>query len=585
MTLLAPNGKPSNLTPEQYRIVRTHEFISWFGDWEKAYETGNYDNVSKVIDEETKEPLVVYHGTDRDFNVFDKNRAGELETIEGVDRKIGIYFSNKRSIARFYTKNKGKILEVFLCIKTPLKTDKDKLSTFQIRFFKESGDDGIIWNRGSGIYINNKKIPLEKGEKAEIEYIVFEPEQIKLADGTNTTFDKNNPDIRYDYGGVATKIKMPSFIAPNGNRSNLFRITAEGEDGRWVYLYDIVRTPEFKNWFGDWEEAYRTKDYDGVSKIIDENGEPLICYHTTNADFWEFSDSYIGSKTDAGFYGKGFYFTEGSPDSHYGQREIPCFLNIRNPFIHISTYRTYQLNTDELKSKGHDGVLVFPNYLDADNIDLSNGLGYKANRVDEIVAYYSEDIKLADATNTKFDKYDSDIRYSKGGMITEEEKKEIYKKWKDLVNMSASELKKFMDSEEGKVAGLSKKEADKLGIDYGRESAKWILKMKDTPVKDWTPNMWRWAKKQISFNSRMRGNKGKLYDEKGRKTRKHLSLLIWGHNPEKYENGGILSQILEANEVEGIIGRKLNLWNDNIVFIEGKKYKKMYLKPFYERVI
>lgn len=34
--LLAPNGKPSNLTPEQYRQVRTPEFKNWFGDWEKV---------------------------------------------------------------------------------------------------------------------------------------------------------------------------------------------------------------------------------------------------------------------------------------------------------------------------------------------------------------------------------------------------------------------------------------------------------------------------------------------------------------------------------------------------------------------
>ena len=35
----------------------------------------------------------------------------------------------------------------------------------------------------------------------------------------------------------------------------------------------------------------------------------------------------------------------------------------------------------------------------------------------------------------------------------------------------------------------------------------------------------------------MSGNKGGLYDDKGNKTRKHTSLLIWGHNPEKYEQG------------------------------------------------
>ena len=33
--LLAPNGKPSNLTPEQYKLVRTPAFKAWFGDWEK----------------------------------------------------------------------------------------------------------------------------------------------------------------------------------------------------------------------------------------------------------------------------------------------------------------------------------------------------------------------------------------------------------------------------------------------------------------------------------------------------------------------------------------------------------------------
>jgi hypothetical protein len=72
-----------------------------------------------------------------------------------------------------------------------------------------------------------------------------------------------------------------------------------------------------------------------------------------------------------------------------------------------------------------------------------------------------------------------------------------------------------------------------LGIDYGRESARWILRMKDTPYSEWTPNMWRWAKKQISFISRMSGNKGKLFDENGKRTRKYLSLLVWGNNPLK----------------------------------------------------
>jgi hypothetical protein len=51
--------------------------------------------------------------------------------------------------------------------------------------------------------------------------------------------------------------------------------------------------------------------------------------------------------------------------------------------------------------------------------------------------------------------------------------------------------------------------------------------------KDWSVQMFDWANRQISFISRMKGGKGSLYDDNGNKTRKHLALLIWGHNPDK----------------------------------------------------
>lgn len=127
--------------------------------------------------------------------------------------------------------------------------------------------------------------------------------------------------------------------------------------------------------------------------------------------------------------------------------------------------------------------------------------------------------------------WDIETEFADGGEV--KDKEATYKKWKTLVNMSKSELKKFYDSPEGKVAGLTSQESNELGISNGRQSARWIMKMKDTAHKDWTPEMWRWAKKQISFISRMKGNKGPLYDEKKKKTRKHTSLLIWGHNPNK----------------------------------------------------
>ena len=140
--------------------------------------------------------------------------------------------------------------------------------------------------------------------------------------------------------------------------------------------------------------------------------------------------------------------------------------------------------------------------------------------------------------------YDVDpIGYKDGGEV--DDKKKTYAKWKSLVNMSYGEIKKFYDSKEGKEAGLSSSEANKQGISSGRESARMLMKMKTTPKDKWTDEMWKWANKQISFISRMSGMQGELYDEKGNKTRKHTSLLIWGHNPKKntsmkYDKGGVL---------------------------------------------
>ena len=55
-------------------------------------------------------------------------------------------------------------------------------------------------------------------------------------------------------------------LAPNDRPSNLPE-----------RLYAQVRTKEFKDWFGDWQN-----DPKNASKVVDENGEPRIVYHGSN---------------------------------------------------------------------------------------------------------------------------------------------------------------------------------------------------------------------------------------------------------------------------------------------------------------
>ena len=118
-----------------------------------------------------------------------------------------------------------------------------------------------------------------------------------------------------------------------------------------------------------------------------------------------------------------------------------------------------------------------------------------------------------------------------------------WKSWRKLINMSLKELKDFYDSTDGKDAGMKQSDANKAGIDSGRESARWLMKMipKGGSYKqaeeNWTPTMWKWCRKQISFNSRMRGMRkrmvGNPFERDGEMTRWLKSLLIWGHDPRK----------------------------------------------------
>ena len=177
-------------------------------------------------------------------------------------------------------------------------------------------------------------------------------------------------------------------------------------------------------------------------------------------------------------------------------------------------------------------------------------------------------------------------KFENGGKVTLKDKKKIFDKWRKLVNMTHTELRRYYHSNEGKKSGLSKEEADEQGISSGRESAEWILKMKKTNWKNWSNEMWKWANKQISFISRMRGNKGDLYDEKGKKTRKLMSLLIWGHNPKKYkepvfDNGGqVENQEIEKQEFKNYIDYDNYYIENHPDLIEDAKSKLNILRKY-----
>lgn len=133
--------------------------------------------------------------------------------------------------------------------------------------------------------------------------------------------------------------------APNGQPTKL-------TERQWVQ----VRTENFKRWFGDWKN-----DPINASKVLDENGEPRIVYHGTDNDFTAFSLKKIGSATDEGQLGRGFYFSTDPRIIGIGQNTVgmPVFLNVRDPVqVTMPDFKTDKRSLLPQGVGNHDGVIL-----------------------------------------------------------------------------------------------------------------------------------------------------------------------------------------------------------------------------------
>jgi len=154
-------------------VTKTENFKNWFGD-------------SKVVDEDGK-PIVVFHGSDNIFNVFEQK--GEFGFPEAS------YFTSSKKLAKQYGKQ---LSDVFLSIKNPHIIDvggssfNDKYVELLsgMNYAKENDFDGLIIKNINDSYLQNK-------DKAVSDvYVIFKPNQVKLADGTNIEFSESE-DIRF----------------------------------------------------------------------------------------------------------------------------------------------------------------------------------------------------------------------------------------------------------------------------------------------------------------------------------------------------------------------------------------------------
>ncbi len=176
--------------------TQSQQFLRWFGDW-----LNHPKDASKVVNDDGS-PKVVYHGTNSEFWTFDIGKSGKNfgDVSEGL-----FFFTNKKNgyqdSASDYAKraaSKGgneRIIECYLDIKKPLHIYSDGYYTPTSYFDSNAKAIYGEYLRGNydGIIIENS----DKSIDDSVIYMLDDPSQIKSATDNIGTFDRNNPDIRY----------------------------------------------------------------------------------------------------------------------------------------------------------------------------------------------------------------------------------------------------------------------------------------------------------------------------------------------------------------------------------------------------
>ena len=276
--------------------------------------------------------------------------------------------------------------------------------------------------------------------------------------------------------------------APNGKPTKL-------NERQWIQ----VRTQTFKSWFGDWEKAARieklhnSKPIKNSSKVVDENGEPMVVYHGTLANgLRKFSTDFIGSRYS--YDEKGFFFISNRRIANdYSISEfnasrrgevIDAYVSLRNPLVVNSEWcKKNGLGSNVFKD--NDVIEFWDNYqsLMIEESERNDGVIITDGDTSMVVAFDPNQIKSATENNGNFSTLDDDIRYRSDFVnpnIDEEKLREGYGSYtngelsfiNDPVakmlgknNRSEGDQKAFAERERQRMISRISELADRLHLD------------------------------------------------------------------------------------------------------------------------
>lgn len=383
----APNGKPTNLTERQWLQVRTRAFKEWFGDWEKAARIEKLKHSESIVvsGEEYKGQYELNSKSAEEYII---NSLRGSYTNKDTDNVINITRAS-RKVAHHDAEN--------------------DIHLRSIAYIPQMIENAIFIDEQSN----------EKGSKFDTYRYYVVGLKINGVDYTaKMVVGQKNGESYYDHS--LTQIEKNNLI----NLTDGVKADVSGKDeaveslGKDKRLISILQT--------------------NSSKVVDENGEPLVVYHGTTNDETEekWNEKYkwydtthtpftIFRRKVDGVANNGIFFNSNMDNAFaYGYYNYSVYLSMRNPLVIDCNNRSYDAiaYNEEIKDtyewaawaeeKGYDGV-IFENIRDG--VDL----GSMSEATNDYVAFSPSQIKSATDNIGTFDGKNDDIRFDRRNAETE----------------------------------------------------------------------------------------------------------------------------------------------------------------------
>ena len=161
----------SDASTTMYSIADLYGFVKQF---DKEFTPA--PEVSEYVLNEDGTPKVFYHGSDELFTTFGYDKIGSATGVGILGE--GFYFTDQQKLGKKYGKN---VYKAFLQMSNPYMASQEDLYRLNTEKLEKQGYDGVILKAPNGNI-----------------YMALDNTQIKSATDNIGTFDKSNPDIRYN---------------------------------------------------------------------------------------------------------------------------------------------------------------------------------------------------------------------------------------------------------------------------------------------------------------------------------------------------------------------------------------------------